>query len=477
MTVRLPLSKLFAAALLAGNIAAGAEPIDPGAIYAERCASCHGAARYGGYAPPLVPDVLERKSDEALVAAIRDGLPNTQMPAFGGVLDEASARALVRLLRESVGEVRWGVEQVAASRVELPPSPGRIPADVRRENLTLVVERTSGQIAVLDGDALRELDRFEVGLVHGGPKFDRELRRVFATTRDGTLVRYDLAPGRLHAKVKVGVNTRNVAVSPAGDFVAVANQLPASLVILDAELRPLHVFALPGQPSAVFETPGARSFLVALRDTPRMLEVGYPELSLRTLEVPEAFEDLAPVPGSRRLVASSRGGKRLLLYDLDAQAAVATLATEGLPHLFSACFFEREGKLHAAFSHVGAPRLSVVDLAGFRVVKEIPLRGSGYFVRTHAATPYLWADTNTEAIQLVRKDSLELVPETLVPEAGKPAMHVEFLAEGDRALVSVWHEQGAVVAYDAKRLREVARLPYAMPVGKYNAWNRTHLLP
>ena len=52
-------------------------------------------------------------------------------------------------------------------------------------------------------------------------------------------------------------------------------------------------------------------------------------------------------------------------------------------------------------------------------------------------------------------------------------MHVEFTAEGERALVSVWHPEGAVVAYDSKTLVEVARLPYAVPVGKYNARNRT----
>lgn len=477
MPGRFRLAQAFAAASLVASIAAGAAPGEPRGVYAERCASCHGAARYGGYAPPLIPDALARKSDEALAAAIRNGLPSTQMPAFAGVLDEAAVRALVGLLREPVGEVRWGAEEIAASRVEQPPVPGRIPAGVRRENLTLVVERGSGQIAVLDGDTLRELDRFEVGLVHGGPKFDRELRRVFAATRDGTVARYDLVPGRLHAKVKVAVNTRNLAASPGGDFVAVANQLPASLAILDAELRPLRVLPLPGQPSAVFETPGAASFLVALRDAPSLLEVSYPDLSVRTLAVPDAFEDLTPVPGSRRLLASSRGGKRLLLYDLDAEVLVASLDTEGLPHLFSACFFEREGRLHAAFSHVGAPRLSVVELASFRVVKELPLRGAGYFVRTHPATPYLWADTNTEAIQLVDKASLELAPTALVPEAGKTAMHVEFTAEGDRALVSVWHEQGAVVAYDSKSLREVARLPYAMPVGKYNAWNKTRVVP
>jgi hypothetical protein len=56
-------------------------------------------------------------------------------------------------------------------------------------------------------------------------------------------------------------------------------------------------------------------------------------------------------------------------------------------------------------------------------------------------------------------------------------MHTEFTKSGDRALVSVWHTDGAVVAYDSQSLAELARLPFAMPVGKYNAWNKTHLEP
>jgi hypothetical protein len=208
-----------------------------------------------------------------------------------------------------------------------------------------------------------------------------------------------------------------------------------------------------------------------------MLFLSARDLSLRSVDLPEPFEDFAFVPGTKRLVASSRGGRRLVLWDLEREAEVASVATEGLPHLFSACFFERDGIAHAAFNHVGVPRLSIVRLDRFEVVKEIPLRGAGYFARTHPGTPFLWVDTNTEAIQLVRKDTLALEARAIVPAPGKTAMHTEFTAEGDRALVSVWHADGAVVVYDSRTAAELARLPYAMPVGKYNAWNKTHLEP
>jgi len=52
-------------------------------------------------------------------------------------------------------------------------------------------------------------------------------------------------------------------------------------------------------------------------------------------------------------------------------------------------------------------------------------------------------------------------------------MHVEFTANGDRAMLSVWHAEGAVVVYDSTTRAELMRLPFAMPVGKYNAFNKT----
>jgi hypothetical protein len=200
------------------------------------------------------------------------------------------------------------------------------------------------------------------------------------------------------------------------------------------------------------------------------------------VELPEPFEDFVFVPGSKRLVASSRGGSRLLLYDWEKEEVLASLPTQGLPHLFSACFFSKQAengggtKLYAAFNHMGAPRLSIIEMESFQVEKDIPLVGSGYFARTHPGTPYLWIDTNSEEIQLIDKRSLEPLARTLRPAEGKKAMHVEFTADGSRALVSIWHPEGAVVVYDSATLEEVARIPYAMPVGKYNAANKTRPL-
>jgi cytochrome c553 len=468
------------AGLVAGIIACqGSAAADSAEAYAEHCASCHGERRYGGYAPPLIPQAFRRKSDDELLKVMLEGRPNTQMPGFRAVLDGPAADAMLAYLRAPAGDVRWTQADMAASRVTYPEGPVTIPPGIDRENLILVVERGSGSMVVLDGATLRELDRFETGRVHGGPKFDRALRRVYTTTRDGTVFDYDLVRGGLRGKVKVAANTRNIALAPDGALLAAANQLPASLALFDADLNSLASLPLPGQPSGVYQVPGEPRFMLTLRDAPLLLFLPYQGKGtvreFERVELPEPFEDFTFVPGRREILASSREGRRIHLYDYGEQRVRASLETEALPHLFSACFFSQGERRLAALNHIGLPRLSIVDLDSFEVVREIDLPGSGYFVRTHAGTPYLWADTNGEQLQLVDKKTLEPAA-TLIPEPGKKAMHVEFTKDGGRALVSVWDRQGAVVVYDSTSLEETARLPYAMPIGKYNAWNKTRLL-
>jgi cytochrome c oxidase cbb3-type subunit 3 len=71
----------------------------PGAaLFAERCAPCHGAAGKGvtgSAAPPLNrPQFVYGRSREAIAASIRDGRPR-EMPAYGGFLNRQQIDDLV----------------------------------------------------------------------------------------------------------------------------------------------------------------------------------------------------------------------------------------------------------------------------------------------------------------------------------------------------------------------------------------------
>lgn len=72
-----------------------------GMLYAQNCSGCHGPTGEGSaIAPPLnSAELRARLDDAALAATISNGRPNTQMPAWGGVLSQADIAALVTLIR------------------------------------------------------------------------------------------------------------------------------------------------------------------------------------------------------------------------------------------------------------------------------------------------------------------------------------------------------------------------------------------
>ena len=57
-------------------------------VYQTRCAACHGADRFGGMGPALLPENLSRLKKPEAARMIRDSRPGVQMPAFKDVLSE-----------------------------------------------------------------------------------------------------------------------------------------------------------------------------------------------------------------------------------------------------------------------------------------------------------------------------------------------------------------------------------------------------
>ena len=474
---RLGLIFLLIAFLLIPSMASSQALDQALALFKQHCSSCHGVERYGGTAPPLLPEFLGRKKDPQLHAIISKGLPSTQMVGFANLLTSEQITKLVGLVRTPVPVVKWEIENIQASRKLVNADKPAAAKIFDRENTILVVERGSGSIAVFDGNSMRQMDKFQVGQIHGGPKFDQTYQNVYAITRDGTLVCYDLEKQQLKATLKVAVNTRNIAISPDAEFVVSANQMPQNVVILDKTLNPLKIFPLEGTPSAVYYLSGEQKFLLTLKNAPVLLYIDYKSgFKITRVQLPEPFEDFMFVPGKKQIIASLRQGKQILLYDLEQQKVLKSLQTKALPHLFSAAFFQQNDILYAALNHIGLPQLSIINMEEFKTVRQIPLKGSGYFVRTHPGTRFIWVDTNTEEVQLVDKTTLTLFSSGLIPHPGKKAMHIEFTADGKQALVSVWHKQGAVVVYNSENLTETQRLPFNMPIGKYNAYNKTRSL-
>ncbi|MDH3659150.1 MAG: nitrite reductase [Alphaproteobacteria bacterium] len=498
-------------ALLPAFVSASAE--EAADLYIEHCAECHGADRLGGTGPALIPESLGRLKPEKAAATIADGRAQTQMPAFGELLDDKEIQGLTALVFEPLPEMpTLDMAAIEATR-EVVIGPERLVAapvhDGDLMNLFVVVESGDHHVTILDGDRFEPITRFASRYaLHGGPKFSPDGRFVHFASRDGWITRYDLWGLETVAEIRAGINTRNIAISADGKVLAVANYLPHNLVMLDAAtLEPLKVIEasdMSGETSsrisAVYQAAPRDSFVVAMKDIPELWEVSYadppPEgygafvhshetgmveaaagsrFPIRRTELKEPLDDFFFDQRYRHVIGSARDGKRGVVVQLDVRREIAELPLPGLPHLGSGISWDWQGKRVMATPHLKENAVSVIDMADWQVIKTIETEGPGFFMRSHAASPYAFVDVffgpNKDAVHVIDKQTLE-IKKTLRPAPGKTAAHVEFTRDGRHALLSIWDMDGALVVYDAATLEEVKRLPMVKPSGKYNVWNK-----
>ncbi|MFB9151222.1 cytochrome D1 domain-containing protein [Roseovarius ramblicola] len=495
-------------ALLAGPATA-----DPAQIYATDCAACHGSDRLGGDGPALIPQTLGRMRGPKVAEVIAHGRAATQMPAYGETLSETEIEALAEWLKKPLDHVSdWTPTQIAATRWRDPDyTPAEAPAfDADPLNITLVVETGDHHVSVLDGDTFAVLDRFATPFaVHGGPKFSPDGRYVFIMSRDGWVQKYDIWSLHQVGRVRAGLNSRNIAMSADGKWLAVANYLPMTLTLLDTDdLSVKSVMPVtgkdgtPSRVSAVYQAPQRDSFILALKDVPEIWEVATdPEaepvyegfvhsrrkdmiealpssrglFARRRIMLGAPLDDFFFTDDYRHLIGAARDTGRGVVVNLNVGREIADLPLPGMPHLGSGISWERGGRRVMATPHLKEGMLSIIDTESWTVTDTIKTDGAGFFLRSHEDTPYFWADVffgpDRDAMHVIDKQSLEIV-RTLRPVPGATVAHVEFTRDGRHALVSVWEDDGAVIVYDATTLDEVTRLPMRKPSGKYNVFNK-----
>ncbi|MBG6210871.1 DNA-binding beta-propeller fold protein YncE/cytochrome c553 [Labrenzia sp. EL_126] len=489
-------------------IAVSAPLADPAQDYADNCQECHGSGRLGSIGPALIPQTLGRMRGPNLISVIRDGREATQMPAFGDLLSDKQIDALSAYLKQPLDDVPpWGTEEIMASR-ELNPEyrPAGEPVwSSDPFNITLVVETGDHHVSVLDGDTFETLDRFPTPFaVHGGPKFSPNGRYVFIMSRDGWVQKYDLYSLQEVGRIRAGLNSRNIAMSHDGNWLAVANYLPNTLTILSTE--DLSVAAVqeikgkdgtPSRISAVYQAPPRESFVLALKDVPEIWEVFYgpnpphygfahdwriegparhtKPFPVRKITTPDYLDDFFFDQSYEYVMGASRSGDGGQVIDLVIGHKIADLDLPGMPHLGSGITWKYGDTTVMATPHLKDGTVSVIDMKTWKTVKQIETLGPGFFMRSHENSPYVWVDVffgpNKDVMHVIDKGSLEIV-KTLRPEEGATVAHVEFTRDGSHALVSIWEDDGAVIVYDADTLEEVRRLPMRKPSGKYNVWNK-----
>lgn len=485
---------------------------DPAAIYQEYCADCHAANRLGAQGPALIPETLKRMRGPKIEAVIREGRVATQMPAYGEDLSDDDITELAAFLKTPLAVIpAWDEAEIMASRVmdeDYAPVDGPVWSSDPM-NITLAVETGDHHVSVLDGDTFEVLDRFATPFaVHGGPKFTPDGKFVFIMSRDGWVQKYDIYALKQVGRVRAGLNSRNIAMSGDGKWLAVANYLPNTLTILSTEdlsVAEVHdVVGKDGTPSrvsAVYQAPPRESFVLALKDVPEIWEVSYSkhpdprlfagglahdwriegpvpqdtDFPIRKIKIPDFLDDFFFDQSYEHVMGASRKGEGGLVIDLVIGQKTADLDLPGMPHLGSGITWNWNDTTVMATPHLKDGTVSVIDMNSWETVKRITTEGPGFFMRSHKTSPYVWVDVffgpNKDKMHVIDKKTLEIV-KTLQPVPGATVAHVEFTKDGSHALVSVWEDDGAVLVYDAKTLEIVKRLPMRKPSGKYNIWNK-----
>jgi cytochrome c553 len=490
---------------------AASQTVPAAKLFAEHCAVCHGVDRLGGIGPALLPSNLERLRRPAAEKVIAEGRVATQMPAYSDKLSPQDIRLLAEFIyREPEKAPTWDLAAIGASRNEY-HVPGTLPAtpvfSADPLNLFVVVEAGDHHVTILDGDRFEPIARFQSRYaLHGGPKFSLDGRFVYFASRDGWISKYDIWNLTMVAEVRAGISTRNAAVSGDGKWVMVANYLPHSLVLLDADLHPVKILVtadLEGKKtsrvSAVYDAAPRKSFIAAMKDIKELWEISYDEkaepiypgmvhdfrsgegialkgqFNPRRTPLEDYLDDFFFDQSYAHAIGASRDGGKGQVVNLYVRRKIATLELPGMPHLGSGITWQYQGTTVLATPNLNQGLVSVIDMKDWRTIKQIATLGPGFFMRSHENSRYAWVDSmmspNKDTLQVIDKWTLEVVAR-LRPVPGKTLAHIEFTRDGGYALASLLEDDGALIVFDARTLKEVKRIPMRRPVGKYNVYNK-----
>jgi cytochrome c553 len=435
-------------------------------LYLEQCAGCHHKDRIGLEGPPLFSKTLRKYKDlSALAKKIKNGFPQTLMPKFEHLSDVELLKIARYIKRPLSKDIKWSKEDIKRS-IKHYDNPKK---DLHIEDISdvmPVVERDGGKVWIMEKEKI--LDKFELKNVHGGIKYRfPEVDSIFVPTRDGYVVKYSLKNGRVEDGIRACINLRNVSLSRDGRYAFITCLLPQQLVITDTDdFKIKKVVKLEGKVSALYELYSEDKAIFTYRDKPKVGFLDTKSLKLNYKDIDEPIEDFFIDPFDKYLIATARRGRVLRVYEIDTLKKVYEHKMKGMPHLFSATYFYKDGNFYFATPHLRSSFITIWKMYDWDFVKKIDIGGDGFFAKTHPNTPYLWVDNGSDKLILVNKNDYSI--KKLTPVKGKQYIHAEFSGDGRYTYLSIYDHDGSIEVWDTKELKKLKSYPADIPVGKYN---------
>ncbi len=470
------------------------------AYFMDTCSGCHGATRQGSVGPALLPQRLTQP-DEYYFNVIQNGKPGTVMPPWGSVVTDEEINTLIAFVRSEPesGALEWTMDDIKGSLEEITPEnelPSAPTHSGNMDNLMLVTEREVQSIAVIDGDTHQLLTHIPASYRAHGYTFDPTNERwAYNMGRDGWVFKIDLYSLQPVRKVRVGLDSRGIAMSDNGQYLIVGNYIPATAVILDADtLEPLKVLSTRAENpegemvdsrvaivSDVSPDLVGPYFIIALKEAGQMWRIDWskPDFPVDVVEnVGHILHDGFLSPDNTRFYVASQTDNWMSVLDVADWKLVEQIKTGDTPHPGSGAAWEWEGVTYGATVHAAEGKATVWDMATNEIVGSVDTAGAGLFIRASEHSPYVWADAVFAEEPHVITVFEKAPPFDAVGEIkdGIRTLHPEFTADGAFVYISDW-DGNMVRVYDAETLELVTEIDsVTTPTGIFNTDRRHETL-
>jgi nitrite reductase (NO-forming)/hydroxylamine reductase len=467
--------------------------------FQDSCSGCHGVHREGTIGPALIPQRLT-ELDAYYFGVIQNGKPGTVMPPWGGVLTADEINTLIAFIRSepASSSLEWTLEDIQNSLVEYIPE-SALPAiplhSGNMDNLMLVTEREIGSITVIDGDTHTFLSRIPASYrTHGYAFSPVNERWVYNIGRDGVVFKIDLYSMQSVRKVRVGLDSRGLALSDDGQFLIAGNYIPATAVILDADtLEPLKVIETVAE-NPEGEVVASRVaivsdvspelvgpyFIIALKEAGQLWRIDFSDSTfpINTLSsVGHILHDGFLSPDNTRFYIASQGDHWMAVVDVAQWTLIDQIETGATPHPGSGAVWSFNQSLYGGTVHLGVGQVSIWNLENNTIVGTVPTSGPGLFIRSHEESPYIWADATFAEVPTITVFEKAPPFQTVgILSEGRRTLHPEFTQNGDFVYISDW-DGNVVRVYNATTLAWVATIPnLTTPTGIFNSSRRQETL-
>ena len=444
-------------------------------FFGNTCAGCHGAKREGrGCCPALIPSRLD-KPRTFYEDTIYNGRPGTLMRSWADVLSKEEIVTIVDFLLTDPdpSSVIWELPDIELSRTvlikdaDLPTAPTH---SGNLDNLMLVTERESKKFAVIDGDTNTVIGHVDSSYrAHGYAFHPLKKRWVYNLGRDGWLFKVDLFGLKPAIKVRVGYDSRGLAISDDGKYVIAGNFLPNTAVILNAvTLEPLKVIHAEGvNPDGEFVASrvGIVSdvapslvgpyFIIGLEEAGQVWRIDYSKSDFPVDKVVSAgriLHDGFLSEDNKRFFIASQNDNWMAAIDVEKWKLVDVIPTGISPHPGSGAVWKVGDVEYAATCHLGEGKVTIWEVATGNIAGSVPTAGPGLFIRANHTSRYVWADSmlaQPETSITVFDGESPTFDVVATINDGTMTLHPEFTADGSSVYVADWKEN-VVRVYDSQ---------------------------